>query len=1204
MVGSLSELRGRLAASLDLLRQANGTEIAASRGIYSSLRAPEDSKVAVLFPGQGSQYPDMLREFAIYFPEVRRVFEKATRVLAGRFSRPLDSYIFPPDRYSPEDEAAARQALTRTDIAQAALGASGIASFHLLRELGIQPGMAAGHSYGEYVALCAAGVFSEEALYDISEVRGRLILRCSPDEPMGMAAIEADGAKVSHLIKSLDSVWLANLNAPNQTVVSGTKNAIEQVRARCEAAGIDTRTLAVSCAFHSPLIAAARDRLAEALSGMTFSRPKFPVYSNSTGKLYPEEPSEIARLLSSHLVNVVDFAGEVRTMYDAGARIFIEAGPRNALTGLVGQILRGLPHLAVAVDVPGQSGLSQLQHLAAQLLVRGVPIQLERLYRGRRARELKLHSLLEDTRPAAPAPTAWLVNGGRARPASAPQQAPAQPRRVEPPKTISAPSSKPDLVAPQLFRPQFPVPSDGHAERAVLQFQEVMAKILDTQREVMLAYMNNGNGKEHHLPLPVSELDLDSPASAAQALVQKVPSTPAEPLQAASENAADRGVEGPLSIREALLNVVSDRTGYPVEVLGLNQRIEADLGIDSLKATEILAAFRQSRDPEQQPLIRKRMDDLSKARTLGAMIELLEKILKPEADKSLVPKADEMTKLDAEVRPSSIVLERPVTEMVPRTRLVPVECVQVERQPLGEGSFLITDDDGGIAARLSTELRKQGLRVSTVRLGKRLAVEGTGSYIADLSDPDAVFNLVQLVGQTQGRLSGIIHLLPLKAGPGFESMDFASWRARLDQDVRALFLLAIVAGPDLKASAASHRASFFAATSMGGNCGYERLTSTLAPSHGGLAAMLKCLALEWRSIRCKAVDFEAEAPVVDVVSSLISELSSDDREVEVGYLGSKRFVLRSVTAARDEIQAVERPIDQNSVVLVTGGGHGITARFAIELARRYKPTLLIVGRSALPDSAEDPTTRGLTSARELKTALMAQHGPEKKMPAQIDAEYRRIVWTRELRRNLQTMRDTGAQVRYVSLDVRDELAFRALIQSLYETYGRIDGVVHGAGVIEDKSIENKTRESFDRVFETKVSSAFVLSRALRPESLKFLVFFSSVAARFGNPGQADYAAANGVLDKLAVHLDRSWPAHVFSIGWGPWAETGMVSPAVHEQFRARGIGLIPPSQGVLSLDWEIRRGKKGQHGVILGLGSWAAEELSGRISPVPADQIA
>ena len=134
------------------------------------------------------------------------------------------------------------------------------------------------------------------------------------------------------------------------------------------------------------------------------------------------------------------------------------------------------------------------------------------------------------------------------------------------------------------------------------------------------------------------------------------------------------------------------------------------------------------------------------------------------------------------------------------------------------------------------------------------------------------------------------------------------------------------------------------------------------------------------------------------------------------------------------------------------------------------------------------------------------------------------------------------------------------------------------------SSRTRRSDSFDRVFDTKADSAFVLSRKLRPESLKFLVFFSSVAGRFGNRGQADYAAANEVLNKLAIYLDRAWPGRVVSMNWGPWATTGMVSPEVRRQFAERGVDLIPPSVGRRRLEEELHYGRQGEVEVIIGGG--------------------
>jgi len=172
--------------------------------------------------------------------------------------------------------------------------------------------------------------------------------------------------------------------------------------------------------------------------------------------------------------------------------------------------------------------------------------------------------------------------------------------------------------------------------------------------------------------------------------------------------------------------------------------------------------------------------------------------------------------------------------------------------------------------------------------------------------------------------------------------------------------------------------------------------------------------------------------------------------------------------------------------------------------------------------------------------------------------------------------------------------FGRLIEKLYASFGRIDGEIHGAGVIEDKLIEAKTPESFDRVFDTKVDSAFVLSRKLKPEALKFLVFFSSVAGRFGNHGQGDYAAANEVLNKIAADLQRRWPGRVVSIDWGPWATAGMVSPELKKQFAERGVELIPMELGRRKLNDELSHGHKGESGVIIGGAGWrgASDEPS------------
>ena len=169
---------------------------------------------------------------------------------------------------------------------------------------------------------------------------------------------------------------------------------------------------------------------------------------------------------------------------------------------------------------------------------------------------------------------------------------------------------------------------------------------------------------------------------------------------------------------------------------------------------------------------------------------------------------------------------------------------------------------------------------------------------------------------------------------------------------------------------------------------------------------------------------------------------------------------------------------------------------------------------------------------------------------------------------------------YHQVDARDGHALARLVGEVYKTYGRLDGGVHGAGIIEDKLIEDKTPESFDRVFDLKAESAFVLSRALRPESLKFFALFSSAAGSFGNPGQSDYSAANQVLSKLAIHLDRHWPGRVVAFNWGPWLKTGMVSEGTRKQFADRGVQMIGIAAGRQAFMRELEYGRKGEAEVI------------------------
>jgi NADP-dependent 3-hydroxy acid dehydrogenase YdfG len=173
------------------------------------------------------------------------------------------------------------------------------------------------------------------------------------------------------------------------------------------------------------------------------------------------------------------------------------------------------------------------------------------------------------------------------------------------------------------------------------------------------------------------------------------------------------------------------------------------------------------------------------------------------------------------------------------------------------------------------------------------------------------------------------------------------------------------------------------------------------------------------------------------------------------------------------------------------------------------------------------------------------------------------------------MERLGNTVVYESLDLCDEAGLTALLHQIYEQYGQLDGVIHGAGLLEDKLFKQKTTSSFGRVFDTKVKPLRVLAEQLRSDC-QFVVLFSSIASVYGNKGQTDYAAANSVLDDYANVLNKRLKGKVISINWGPWKGAGMVSQTLETEYERRGISLIPLDEGKEIFLNEIRYGTESQ----------------------------
>ncbi len=737
---STGELIDQLEALVSQL-QSSGANLDPRRlpaGVHCTMKPlGEDRPLAFLFPGQGSQYPNMLRSLAVEFSEVSRRFDLLDTELGDAFEQPPSNYVFPPPEFSDEARKRSAENLKPTDRLQPILGASDTGMLRLLESFGLRPNMVAGHSYGELVALHAAGSIDEASLYRLSLARGRAISEMTNGthgDLGSMLAVRAGEEEVGRAIADCEEAWLANMNSPRQTIIAGSRRGIEDAVKRLNAARLAFTPIAVACGFHSPLMDPARKQFDNALKQLELRPPRIDVYSNTTARAYPNGPAEIRELLSEHLVRQVRFAAQIDAMYQAGTPVFVEVGPGRVLSKLIRDVLGDRPHLAVATQTGAEGGLRQLLDTLGQLIAHGVDVKLDRLYRGRPLRELNLDELSGEA--AKPSPHTWLINGSYVRPATEPKRS--HPKRVEllpagakvatesagqtdardsqsTTSTAPAPaaqSQSPPVVAsngsPPAPNPIAAMDAQQHTpapqtttlqstklttlssidDFALAEFQQTMREFLKAQENVLTAFFGGSppaDAAQQATPkaavtpaaLPTTTPAVQpQPIAPASAVAEPVvPAEPSVPVPAPVEVATQPSPEVSTDdFRDKLLEVVSERTGYPADMLQLDANLEADLGIDSIKRVEIISAFRRSALPNVEEPPTWFMEEMSGAGTLD---QILGGITQLAAENGASPQA-EAPATAAPAGPSSDDLLRMLVEVVSERTGYPSDMLQLD----------------------------------------------------------------------------------------------------------------------------------------------------------------------------------------------------------------------------------------------------------------------------------------------------------------------------------------------------------------------------------------------------------------------------------------------------------------------------------------------------------------------------------------------
>ncbi|MEX5634291.1 beta-ketoacyl synthase N-terminal-like domain-containing protein [Parafrankia sp. FMc2] len=677
------------------------------------------------------------------------------------------------------------------------------------------------------------------------------------------------------------------------------------------------------------------------------------------------------------------------------------------------------------------------------------------------------------------------------------------------------------------------------------------------------------------------------------------------------------------AVRAALLSVVADRTGYPAEMIDTTMDLEADLGVDSIKRVQILGAL-QEHFPTLPAVGPERLADM---RTLD---HITHHVLTSLATSTPAETADATaTAIGAPAgtdRPDEAPLARQ------RVELVATSAVDVlDASPYGSGPVAVLVDAGGTAGNdetltaLREGLIERGFTIRTLFLpGSAPSATDTGSEATDLADPFAGWDAAaveQALDDTLGGDGTVDLCLLLLAAPRGEAdaaarSDTDAWAPGIRRLAEAVLVAKHAAGPLARATARGGRAAFATITRLDGGLGLRGTAPAAQGLLGGAAGVVKTLAREEPALFCRALDIDPVHTPAALAQLALTELwdaATDLLEVGVDADGT-RWTVRpgpfgagarpgAGPAADAEVDATEPAtapvLGRDETVIVTGGGRGVTADCVRALATRVPAHFVLLGRTAAdadPGWADGIPDAGLLAAAAADLAARAGTGGARPTPRQAEAARRDVLARREIRDTLAALEAVGASATYLSVDIADRAAVTA---ALAPYRGVASALVHGAGALADSALTAKTPDAVRRVLTPKLTGLRNVLGALGdgPGSpLRHLVLFTSVAGLMGNPGQADYAAANEALGRLAAGWKQTEPArHVTAIDWGAW-DGGMVDADLRELFRSRGVALIDRAAGAQAFADQFTPPHDGDVRVLIG----SAEALTGAAGSRPA----
>jgi len=588
------------------------------RGIFARTLGSRAPRIAFVFPGQGSQYVGMLRQLAADVPAARQAIDEIDRTMRRRAFQTFAQMAWDEQTTAGADVWTTQASMLLADRVMLAV----------LDERGLRPDVVLGHSYGEYVALMAAGVWDFDQALEATHARCHAI---EGSRATGaMLATSAPAEAIERLAAGLAGpVAVANYNAPDQHVVGGPRAAIEQLATQLQAQSYQAKVLAVPCPFHTSLMAPAAQMLADALAAARIEPARTP-YKTAIALRYISDPDEIRANLAAHMTTPVRYEELIRSLVKESPTVLIEVGPQQTLTHLHRRILGDQGDM-IAADNPKRPGVEQIWHVMALLEATGA------LGAKQVAAESRAMTPLPRTpvTPSAPRASGELLSfdaterrrdkmrkaSESGRPAGSPAPRPPEPTPIpvvaaalapKPPAPAAAPVAAPALADLETFLVKFVVEHTGYPAEVVELDADLEADLgIDSIKKAQLF----GALREYFDVTPGENLTLDdfrtlrhvlnflrgTPVATSVPASESAPTS--APVVAASVSASSAAPVSPpaptvaapvlADLETFLVKFVVEHTGYPAEVVELDADLEADLGIDSIKKAQLFGALRE-----------------------------------------------------------------------------------------------------------------------------------------------------------------------------------------------------------------------------------------------------------------------------------------------------------------------------------------------------------------------------------------------------------------------------------------------------------------------------------------------------------------------------------------------------------------------------------------------------------------------------------